>query len=169
MARRGNGSSNSVWYTRQKGPASSNAASGKRSNAIKIVKPPSDYKEPEEPRGNRGNQQNGKKGKTFNDLFFYVTPCKTESNNHISLTYIISHLKAQHTNNKPVPQATPDTPELTEAELRFMSEQMGDTDSECMTAGGESDIGSECGMPEEVEAAYQEFLNEQAKASKESK
>ena len=24
-----------------------------------------------------------------------------------------------------------------------------------MTAGGESDIGSECGMPEEVEAAYQ--------------
>ena len=37
----------------------------------------------------------------------------------------------QHTNNKPVPQATPDTPELTEAELRFMSEQMGDTDSEC--------------------------------------
>ena len=103
----------------------------------------------------------------------------------------------QHTNNKPVPQATPDTPELTEAELRFMSEQMGDTDSECkylnvpsmffrylciryiltqkvsslsfyfiiithqitghvgMTAGGESDIGSECGMPEEVEAAYQ--------------
>ena len=78
-----------------------------------------------------------------------------------------------------------------------MSEQMGDTDSECkylnvpsffsifmnriyfhiqnvrsisfesiiitrpiighvgMTAGGESDIGSECGMPEEVEAAYQ--------------
>merc|ERR1739844_231606 len=75
----------------------------------------------------------------------------------------------QHTNNKPVPQATPDTPELTEAELRFMSEQMGDTDSECMTAGGESDIGSECGMPEEVEAAYQEFLNEQAKASKESK
>ena len=28
-------------------------------------------------------------------------------------------------------QVPPDTPELTEAELRFMSEQMGDTDSEC--------------------------------------
>ena len=33
--------------------------------------------------------------------------------------------------NKPSSQVPPDTPELTEAELRFMSEQMGDTDSEC--------------------------------------
>ena len=113
---------------------------------------------------------------------------------HFPHLHYFSFKGPQHTNNKPVPQATPDTPELTEAELRFMSEQMGDTDSECkylnvssifqifmnkiyfnvssisfdsiiitrqiighvgMTAGGESDIGSECGMPEEVEAAYQ--------------
>ena len=33
--------------------------------------------------------------------------------------------------NKSSSQVPPDTPELTEAELRFMSEQMGDTDSEC--------------------------------------
>jgi len=42
--------------------------------------------------------------------------------------------------------------------------------SECMTAGGESDIGSVDGMmPDDVEAAYQEFLNEQQKASAEEK
>jgi len=122
-----------------RGPAAStNLASGKRSNAIKICKPPSGYTEPPEPRTNRGNHQNGKMG--------------------------------HQQNNKSSAQLPPDTPELTEAELRFMSEQMGDTDSECMTAGGESDIGSVDGMmPEDVEAAYQQFLDEQQKASEKEK
>lgn len=51
---------------------------------------------------------------------------------------------------------------LTEAELRFMSEQMDSTEFEYMMNGEESDHGSADGMmPAEVEAAFEEFLNEQ--------
>ncbi len=107
----------------------STSASGGRSSAIKIVKPP------EEPSANRGNQQNG-----------YKQTNNTESS------------------------LPPEEQALTEAEFRFMSEQMGDTDSECMTGDGESDIGSVDGMmPAEVEAAFQEFLDEQQNGSNSNK
>jgi len=53
--------------------------------------------------------------------------------------------------------------ELTEEELRFMAEQMGDDASESGGPGGDvgliSDAGSD--MPDEVEAAFQQFLDEQ--------
>lgn len=114
-----------------KGPAASTAsATGKRSNAIKIVKPP------EEPT-NRGPQNGSNTNRGGNKP------------NSVSKT------------SAALP---PEEHGLTEAELRFMSEQMGETDSEAggVTGGGESDIGSIEGMmPEEVEAAFQEFLNEQ--------
>ena len=62
-----------------------------------------------------------------------------------------------------------DDQELTEEELRFMAEQMGDDASECESGamfgqdgsdvGLISDVGSD--MPDEVEAAFQQFLDEQ--------
>ena len=45
--------------------------------------------------------------------------------------YFAPFISGNQQNNKSSSQVAPDTPELTEAELRFMSEQMGDTDSEC--------------------------------------
>ena len=52
---------------------------------------------------------------------------------------------------------------MTEEELRFMAEQMGDDASE--SGGPEGDVGliSDAGsdMPDEVEAAFQQFLDEQ--------
>lgn len=68
---------------------------------------------------------------------------------------------------------TSDDQELTEEELRFMAEQMGDDASECESGAGMGMVGPDgndvgiisdivgSDMPDEVEAAFQQFLDEQ--------
>ena len=59
-------------------------------------------------------------------------PFKSSSWNHVIVkSNFVTLISGNQQNNKSSSQVAPDTPELTEAELRFMSEQMGDTDSEC--------------------------------------
>ena len=60
-------------------------------------------------------------------------------------------------------QLAPEDQELTEEELRFMSEQMGE---DALSDVGLEGNGDNDAMPDEVEAAYQQFLDEQQNGSK---
>lgn len=114
----------------------------KGSNAIAIVQPPG------EP------ARNNKAASAAAAPSTKTVPSQDAKNNAINAS--------SSSAGQPEPLSAADQ-ELTEEELRFMAEQMGDDASE--SGGPDGDVGliSDAGsdMPDEVEAAFQQFLDEQ--------